>query len=330
MRSLPMPQGGDRLLFVRFSSLGDVILAAYEAKALKERFPELELWWLCIHHYREMLASQPYVDGVISLEDHQRRSPRALWELVGRIRDGGFRFMYSLHRGDRTDLMALFSRIGVRIGSHRRLPWAFNRTLDEARSAWGISAPSGKVLYGAPERLEAMGRLVGDGGFVLCAVGTSKPYKTWPPERWAELAGMLIRHGLRVVLAGNGPEEAQAARLVEDSLGETTGLVNLVDRIDLLDLIALEEMALCVVGGDTGPLHMARPIGTRRVGLFSVRDPERVGGHVGPMLWSIISPRAVDSYRELEAASDSGAVMGAIDPHEVLRAVMEAVRQVEA
>jgi hypothetical protein len=48
------------------------------------------------------------------------------------------------------------------------------------------------------------------------------------------------------------------------------------------------------------------------------------------MLWSIISPRAVDSYRELEAASDSGAVMGAIDPHEVLRAVMEAVRQVEA
>jgi|ADurb_Met_01_Slu_FD_contig_21_807688_length_297_multi_4_in_0_out_0_1 hypothetical protein len=43
---LPLPEPGDRLLFIRFSSLDDVLLATKGAKVLINPFPFLAITWL--------------------------------------------------------------------------------------------------------------------------------------------------------------------------------------------------------------------------------------------------------------------------------------------
>ncbi|EHM09311.1 ADP-heptose:LPS heptosyltransferase [Thermanaerovibrio velox DSM 12556] len=320
-KEVSCPSEGDRVLFVRFSSLGDVVLAMKEAKALKERFPHVELWWLCCKEYEGLLLPQPYVDGVIGWDRGEGRL--SVFKLVDRIRGMGFKWLYSVHDNDRTALIALLSRIPFRVGRHRHFSFPFHASREEAWSAWGGKTRPLKSLYGDTDRTDALRRDLPPGGLVMCILGTSKPYKTWPVDRWIEMISRLPSD-LTAVLTGSGPEESAMAGAIESSVGPGR-VVNLVDRLDLLDLVSLCELAACAVGGDTGPMHMAREAGIPCVGLFAVKDPVKCASQEGPNLTTLISPLAVDSYDALKVSADPAAVMGAIDPGEVLSNVIKAV-----
>jgi heptosyltransferase-1 len=54
-----------------------------------------------------------------------------------------------------------------------------------------------------------------------------------------------------------------------------------VYRGSLGELMTLLRNAACVVGGDTGPLHLAAALGTPTVALFGPTDPARNGPYRG-------------------------------------------------
>ena len=95
-------------------------------------------------------------------------------------------------------------------------------------------------------------RVVGNEKFCLISPGGGWGAKLWPPERFGQVAAELGRAGVRSVVnaSGNGSPEADAvaaasqgfARAVPCSVGQ---------------LIALVRRAAVVIGGDTGPLHLA-------------------------------------------------------------------------
>jgi heptosyltransferase-2/heptosyltransferase-3 len=114
--------------------------------------------------------------------------------------------------------------------------------------------------------------------------GSGARIKNWPPERWVAVIGALREvDGARVVLTG-GPGEGElvesiAARLdprPETLVGETTRgqLAALFARCDL------------VLGGDSGPLHLAAAVGTPTVRLYGPTDV----GEFGP--WPPTGPHA--------------------------------------
>ncbi|MCX7828545.1 MAG: glycosyltransferase family 9 protein [Thermanaerothrix sp.] len=318
-KPLPVPQDGERMLFVRFSSLGDVVLAMKEAKALKDRFPGIELWWLCCDEYSELVTSQPYVDGVVGWDRSEGRM--SVFKLIDRIKGMKFRWLFSCQDNDRTALVSLLSRIPFRIGGHRLFGFAFHASQEEAWEVWGGKTRPAKSLYGDPKRSEALRSILGDRRVVMCILGTSKPYKNWLVDHWILMLSKLP-HGLTAVLTGSGPEETRMANLVEEAVGPQR-VINLADRLDLMDLIALSEMSSCAVGGDTGPLHMAREAGIPCVGLFAIKDPAQCS-HEGPNLTSVISPLAVDDYEPLKVDPDQQRVMRAIDPDVVLSLTVKA------
>ena len=120
----------------------------------------------------------------------------------------------------------------------------------------------------------------GEGPMVGCIVGASTPEKTWPWERWVALAGMLRANGVRVVLLGGPAEKEVADRIVDEAKGAVA--LNLVGRTPLTTLASVMANCDVVVGGDSGPTHLAVGVGTPVVGLYGVTDPVRTGPHWGP------------------------------------------------
>src|SRR5260370_13182448 len=90
--------------------------------------------------------------------------------------------------------------------------------------------------------------------------------------------------------------------------------------------MALLRNAVCIVGGDTGPLHLAVALGTPAVAIFGPTDPARNGPYrmrerstnVSPIDIVLRSPHAVTTYKRggetdpsiLEI--DVGTVFGAV------------------
>ncbi|MDX1631966.1 MAG: glycosyltransferase family 9 protein, partial [Thermoanaerobaculia bacterium] len=109
---------------------------------------------------------------------------------------------------------------------------------------------------------------------VLIQPGAGWGNKEYPPERWGRIAGTIgARSGRAVgVLAGPG-EESLADRVVSASGGRARRVSP--GGIDGLTR-TLRDAGL-VLGGDTGPVHLAHALGIPVLALHGPTSPDRHG-----------------------------------------------------
>jgi ADP-heptose:LPS heptosyltransferase len=159
--------------------------------------------------------------------------------------------------------------------------------------------------------------------------GTTWTSKIWPPEYWCQLATRLAtEHHYDIILVG-GPAEFDTALEVEESLIKRGlhGVLNLTSRTSLLDLVALLPQADLVIGGDTGPLHIAAAAQAPHVvGIFG-STPRIRNGPYGQNATAI--GLNLDCQPCFKKVCPLGTRACLIDftPDEVLRQVMEFVNR---
>jgi heptosyltransferase-1 len=136
--------------------------------------------------------------------------------------------------------------------------------------------------------------------------------KRWPPERYLSVAQRLRDRGFLVVVnAGPGEEQLAAAIAIDGAAAPLTAT--------LPQLIAFTRRAALVVGGDTGPLHLAAALGRPVVGIYGPTDPSR-NGPFGTRARILRSPGSRRDHTR-RAAPDPG--LFTIAPDDVLRAAAE-------
>lgn len=98
---------------------------------------------------------------------------------------------------------------------------------------------------------------------IVILPGAGKPNKLWPLHQFRKLASQLDD-----VLVVWGPGEAERAQAIGARIAPPTNLRELAWLLQKADL---------VIGGDTGPLHLAAALGTKVVGLYGPTNPRRNG-----------------------------------------------------
>ena len=114
-----------------------------------------------------------------------------------------------------------------------------------------------------------------DHRFAVLAIGANWPNKRWPVKYFAVLADWLYSEKLIPVLVGGGRLDESLVRDIE-ALTEVPP-VNLVGRTSLKELAHIFKRADLVLGGDTGPVHLAAGLGTKTVMLMGPTDANRNG-----------------------------------------------------
>ena len=96
--------------------------------------------------------------------------------------------------------------------------------------------------------------------------GTTWVTKIWPAEYWTSLGRLLIqRLGARVVICG-GPADATMNQSIYKGIDSTNAnaVIDLTGETNLMELVALFKKCDLVIGGDTGPLHLAAAVASSR------------------------------------------------------------------
>jgi heptosyltransferase-3 len=102
------------------------------------------------------------------------------------------------------------------------------------------------------------------GGYVVLHPGASVPARGIEPDHAAAIATALRARGHAVAVTG-GPGETG----VTAAVAAATGATDLGGRLALDELGAVLERATCLVGGNSGPGHLAAAVGTPVVSLFA-------------------------------------------------------------
>jgi heptosyltransferase-1 len=116
-------------------------------------------------------------------------------------------------------------------------------------------------------------------GQVVIHPGAAWASKRYPPERWGRVAAAIAAATGRPIVVSAGPGEAALADRVEHSSG---GAAVRADAEDLPALVALLASAALVLGGDTGPLHLAHALGVPALFLHGPTDPRTHGPYGAP------------------------------------------------
>ena len=169
---------------------------------------------------------------------------------------------------------------------------------------------------------EVLARLeIGSQGFVLLAPTAGWGAKQWPTERYAELARRLKAAGYTVFInGGSGADRVMLAQRAE-SCGAK------VMESDIAQLVALTRRARLVVGGDSGPIHLAAALGGSVLALFGPTDPARNGPYfVGAKVRVL---RHSTSRLDHARLANTEAGLAKITEDEVVAAAFELLREVK-
>ena len=69
-----------KVLVVRFSSIGDIVLTTPVVRCLKTQRPDVEVHYVTKASYKYLLADNPYIDRIHLLED-------SLWTLIKQLKN---------------------------------------------------------------------------------------------------------------------------------------------------------------------------------------------------------------------------------------------------
>lgn len=101
--------------------------------------------------------------------------------------------------------------------------------------------------------------------YVVLHPGAKDLRRRWLPDKFAQLADELAKRGHRVLLTGDDEDESDLQQLISKMKRPASYACHQLSLATLAALLAKSEL---VVSNDTGPLHLARAVGAKTLGLY--------------------------------------------------------------
>ena len=169
---------------------------------------------------------------------------------------------------------AIFYNDRVRAGGPHRVQK--NLSLSERLGSPALAEPKFPFRVGDAAKYSVWERLAAQGtaNYWVALPGGGWAGKLWPAERYGELCLEVERRfGFRALLVGGAGEE----KLAQAAISAAKAAAPIRFPTTLPELMAVLAEARFVVGGDTGPLHLAAALGVPVVGLYGPTDPAQTG-----------------------------------------------------
>ncbi|MEE2698993.1 MAG: glycosyltransferase family 9 protein [Pseudomonadota bacterium] len=253
------------ILFITSTRVGDAILSSGLLAQLISNYPESKVTIACGPAAEPIFCDVPNLKRIIIL-DKMLFSLHwlvmwgsvvgTIWDVIVDLRNSPMTYLLLAKRRYR------FKR--KRNSGHR---------VEQLASVMGLSEqpPSPKVWIPDRARTAAI-KLIPEGSLVL-AIGPTANWsaKTWRPDHFIDLLERLTRSdGLfpsaRIALFGRDDERPLVIRIIESIPKERC--IDLVGKIDLIEVGACIERSDFYIGNDSGLMHLAAAVGIPTLGLF--------------------------------------------------------------
>jgi heptosyltransferase-1 len=303
----------EKVLIVRLGAMGDITHGMPAVAALRNRFPSMQIAWLVERRWSELVASasvevngnkRSMVDTVLTADTFQWRkhplapsSQRDFRRMLASLRTPRFPVAVDLQGSVKSAVLMRLSGAKQRFGfSHPReriATYFYQRKVDASKphvimqNLQLVSAAAEVELQPCRPELASSAEIQQQcdrdfpwsrhDPFVILVPDAGWKAKQWPSDRYARVASALLQRGFRV-LVNTAPSQHA---LVKD-METTAGRELLRFQGPTPELIEMTRRARLLIGGDTGPMHLANLMGVPVVSIFGPTDPARNGPFFQP------------------------------------------------
>ena len=278
-----------KILIVRFSSIGDIVQSTSPLKSIRNAFPDSPITFLTLSSYAPLLEMHPDIDCLLSLK--RRQSFKKLFEMRKYLQSKRFHFVYDLHNSIRSNILTYGISKNIFRLKKPRLKRSllflfhinnFENTFSSLRlfhdnigSIWKNKdeIPSTYLKISKYEKEKAKEILSSKGvkkDFIAIVPGAAWNQKQWSSKNYISALNKL---NLSSVILGSKKDKI----CDEISLGYKKA-VNLAGKTDLRLAVSIISNAKKIIGSDTGLVHAAEALGKTVVMIMGPTSKETGGG----------------------------------------------------
>lgn len=267
-----------KILFIRFSSIGDIVLTTPLIRCLKNQLPDVEIHFLTKKKFASVLVANPHVDNLHTIEDK-------IGEVIPQLKSENFDHVIDLHK----NLRSLGIRIRLRKPTTSFSKINFSKWLmvkfkinklpqqhivdryfkaldkfsirnDGKGLDYFINENDKLSLLNLPEFYRK--------GFVGIVIGGMHITKILPVEKVIELVNKIDKP---IVLLG-GPEDFKRGEEIANA--KAGSVLNTCGKFPLNQSASLVSLAEKIMTNDTGLMHVAAAFKKEIISVWGNTIPE--------------------------------------------------------
>ena len=281
----------EKILIIRFSSLGDVILASPLIRVLRTAYPKAQIDFLVKSEYADVLKFNHHLSSVIELKTAEREE---LGTLKKQLYKTGYDTIIDIHNSLRSrylrwfsgakytcvinkQAVARFALVKLKWNFYKRVVSVADRYLEAAKMLGIRDDGQGLEIFIPSDIQLSVKAILAKYNLeryktVIGLAPTSKHFtKRWLPERFVACGEALAKkHHAKIFIFGDKNDTdycGDIAQMINARLG-SSGAESFAGKISLLETAAALDFCTVVVSNDTGVMHLAAARKRKVVALF--------------------------------------------------------------
>ena len=282
-----------KILFIRFSSIGDIVLTTSPLRSLKKGIPNAQIHYLTLEEYAPLLEGNSSIDRL-----HVLVSSASVFKLISvgnYLNHCNFDVVVDMHDSLRSKII----RNRIKSGTHYYLKkprWKrfklfefhqndFQNDFSQLTLFHSVIKDilpqeyhSSTSLFVSENEKEEAKLLLSKNGikgeqYLVCIPGASWRNKTWGTDSYLELFKYFMKNKFKIILLGTEKDV-----ICNECALENNSLINMAGKTEFRQSLAIISQAQLVIGSDTGFVHAAEALGIPAVMLLGPTSTETGAG----------------------------------------------------
>lgn len=261
----------NKILIIRLSSLGDILLSTPFIRAIKSQFPDIKIDMLLREEYADVVKINPYLNKKFLFKKDDKSNN----VLIEQLKNTNYELVIDLQNNLRSKKIVSslkttsvkfdkrsfdkFLLVNFKINKLKeapQIPVRYSNTIQDLKLDKG-----GLDLFTDKSANE---ELIGNNSLIGFCPGARHFTKRWLKEYFVELGNKLTQDGYTIVLFGGRIDK----EICEEINKAIPGSINLANDDDLLQTVADMKLCKVVVCNDSGLMHTATATGTKVIAIF--------------------------------------------------------------
>jgi len=276
----------DKILIIRLSSIGDILLATPLLRVLRKKFPVAEIDFIIKQQYSDLLKTNPYINNLITFDASD--GWKELKSIKKQLKERKYNLIVDIHKNFRSFYLKT-SLPGKKISYKKyvfkrlmlaKLGWNLYREVIpvsqryiDCLSLFGIEndlmGPEFFLENTAQKNIDILlinNGLSKDQPTICLAPGAGLATKRWPVENFINIAQKFLNElNAQIILLGDKQDQSLTQKIADQLSGR---VLDLAGKLNIMETACAMNHADLVITNDTGLMHLASALNKKIIAIF--------------------------------------------------------------
>jgi heptosyltransferase-2 len=283
-------QSISKILIVRFSSMGDIVLASPLIRVLRSQYPAAQIDFFTKEQYSDLVRYNPHLSSVITLKTDEKKE---LTDIATSLRKTRYDVLLDLHYSLRSGyirryinpkrlsvidkhVVARFFLVNFKWNFYKGIIPVAKRYLETGKFLNIEDDGKGLEIFFPPNietsALKIVDPFLGESERAIGLCPAAKhATKIWQADKYVDLGCRIAsEYGVKILIFG-GPGDVQYCEDIGLKINSNAGkevALNCAGKFSILETAAAIDRCALVVTNDSGIMHIASARGKKIIAIF--------------------------------------------------------------